>query len=230
MTFKVLHLSTYASNGGAGRAASSLHNAMLDEGIDSTLLTAHGTRFRAASELDRTLWRLQSSPHITWRSPARFGSMSATTINTLGFDIVNLHWVTDGFLSVEQIGRIASPVVWTMHDMWPFTGTEHYTADVSDPQRPSTAPRPRWEAGFTATNRPSDETGFDIDRWTWNRKRVHWTRAPHLVPVSTWLQGLAGRSALAADWPSTVMASILRTGANRWSRAGIPPAWWKSSM
>ncbi|MFM1792240.1 MAG: hypothetical protein RLZZ252_594 [Bacteroidota bacterium] len=40
-------------------------------------------------------------------------------------DIIHLHWVNKGFLSVQGIGELlelGKPVFWTCHDMWPFTG------------------------------------------------------------------------------------------------------------
>ena len=103
----VLHLSTYDANGGAGRAAYALHSAMLAAGVDSTMRVARkdksatntapkvtegsDLRFRVANRLDRQLWRLQHSPNDTWRSPARFGSLSADEINQTNADVVNLH-------------------------------------------------------------------------------------------------------------------------------------------
>ncbi len=44
-------------------------------------------------------------------------------------DVVHLHWINQGFLSLKVIGRIiksGKPVVWTLHDMWEFTGICHY--------------------------------------------------------------------------------------------------------
>ncbi len=44
-------------------------------------------------------------------------------------EVIHLHWVNQGLLSVEEIGRIVASgkkVVWTMHDMWPFTGICHH--------------------------------------------------------------------------------------------------------
>lgn len=187
----VLHLSTYAANGGAARAATALHQAMQNEGVRSALTTAHGTRFRVASELDRRLWRLQRSPLTTWRSPARFGSLGAREINAMPADVVDLHWVTDGFLSIEQIGRIEKPVVWTLYDMWAFSGTEHYGVD---------SPDARWRTGYTRANRPAGESGWDIDRDAWERKRRHW-RPSTVVPASTWLTRATQASALMGDWP-----------------------------
>ena len=45
-------------------------------------------------------------------------------------DIIHLHWINQGYLSLKNIRRIidsGKPVVWTMHDMWPFTGICHYS-------------------------------------------------------------------------------------------------------
>ena len=203
VSLKVLHLSTY-TNGGAGRAAQALHQAMLAEGLESTLRSGSGLRCQIAGELDRRFWRLQRSPIVTWRSPARFGSVSAHEINNSDADIVNLHWVTDGLLTVEEIGRIRKPLVWTMHDMWPFTGTEHYTLETRIDGSPA-----RWRTGYTRGNRPSDESGLDLDRWTWERKRRDWVRPPHLIPVSKWLGDLAHSSALAHSWPISVIPNVM---------------------
>lgn len=45
-------------------------------------------------------------------------------------DIIHLHWINQGFLSLKSIRKIidsGKPVVWTLHDMWPFTGICHYS-------------------------------------------------------------------------------------------------------
>ena len=45
-------------------------------------------------------------------------------------DIINLHWI-NRFQSVETISnllKLGKPVVWTLHDQWPFTGGCHYSA------------------------------------------------------------------------------------------------------
>jgi hypothetical protein len=41
-------------------------------------------------------------------------------------DVIHLHWVNQGMLSLKDIRKILTsgkPVVWTMHDMWPCTGS-----------------------------------------------------------------------------------------------------------
>ena len=37
-------------------------------------------------------------------------------------DIVHLHWIGAGFLPVQALKQIRCPIVWTLRDMWSFTG------------------------------------------------------------------------------------------------------------
>ena len=50
----------------------------------------------------------------------------ARHLGTLKPDVVHLHWVAHGFLRLESLAKISAPVVWTLHDMWTFTGGCHY--------------------------------------------------------------------------------------------------------
>ncbi len=47
-------------------------------------------------------------------------------------DVIHLHWINQGFLSLRNVRKVlqsGKPVVWTLHDMWPFTGICHYAHD-----------------------------------------------------------------------------------------------------
>ena len=47
-------------------------------------------------------------------------------------DVIHLHWVNQGMLSLKELGRIlrsGKPVVWTMHDMWPCTAVCHHARE-----------------------------------------------------------------------------------------------------
>ncbi len=40
-------------------------------------------------------------------------------------DIIHIHWILKGFLSFDSLQKLLAlgkPVVWTCHDLWPFTG------------------------------------------------------------------------------------------------------------
>ena len=50
----------------------------------------------------------------------------------LNADILHLHWTNSGFLSLNNLKKLVEtgkPVVWTLHDMWAFTGGCHYAGD-----------------------------------------------------------------------------------------------------
>ena len=60
---------------------------------------------------------------------AAFGNDITSTDEFREADIVHLHWVNQGMLSLRNIRDIlksGKPVVWTMHDMWPCTGICHH--------------------------------------------------------------------------------------------------------
>lgn len=126
-------------------------------------------------------------------SPAIFASDWPRRLNQVEADVVHLHWLAFEMMSVSDIGALRKPVVWTLHDMWAFCGAEHYTDDF------------RWQEGYHSTNRPAHESGFDLNRWTWERKRRHWTRPFHIVTPSRWLAQCVSESVLMADWPVTVV-------------------------
>lgn len=47
-------------------------------------------------------------------------------INGIGPDIVHLHWIQNCTIGVREIPKIACPIVWSLHDLWPVLGTEAY--------------------------------------------------------------------------------------------------------
>lgn len=100
-------------------------------------------------------------------------------------------------MSVRDIARIQPPVVWTMHDMWPFCGAEHYT------------PQDRWKNGYE-----SPVTGMDrLNRGTWKRKAAAWTRRPHMVAPSRWMASCASSSRLMEGWDVSVIPNPIDTTA-----------------
>ncbi|MEX0778093.1 MAG: glycosyltransferase, partial [Balneolales bacterium] len=122
-------------------------------------------------------------------------------------DVVNLHWLGDGTLSIEEIGRLPMPLVWTLHDQWPFCGAEHYTYLPIAGETASSDER--FTLGYTPASRPSHETGPDINRRTWQRKHRAW-RGPrrnpiHIVCLSSWMADCVRRSSLMSDWPIQVI-------------------------
>lgn len=147
---KIIHLSTFDIAGGAARAAYRLHEGLLKIGEESQVLSLYKTS-SDNHVLEYSLDKSQNNPDFNYcnyiqnyyindnRTPI------SNTLFSLGYsgfniaelesiinsDIINLHWITSGFLSpltVKKILDLGKPVVWTLHDMWSFTGGCHYTA------------------------------------------------------------------------------------------------------
>ena len=204
---RVLHISTYAGSTGAGRAAHNVHRALQRHGFDSRMLVASSSvqepeiteltdgsrmRWRLAQRADRAVWNLQRSSNTTWRSPACFGVDLRKEIDRIDPDVINLHWVTNGFMTIEAIGKLDRPVVWSLYDMWPFSGSEHYGSSTT-----------RMRDGYQRVNRPVGDSLLDIDRWCWQRKVRSWRAPREIIAASTWSLDMARASALLGEWPMT---------------------------
>jgi glycosyltransferase involved in cell wall biosynthesis len=138
---KVAIVSTYDIEGGAARAAFRLHEALRQSGIESEMFVQHrssnepgvrGPKGNLPKMVGRIRWQLDQLP--AQLAGARRGAFA---VNILGGglrqrladfapDVVHLHWVNAGYVSVHELAGLNLPVVWTAHDMWPFTGGCHY--------------------------------------------------------------------------------------------------------
>ncbi|MFD2512662.1 glycosyltransferase family 4 protein [Pontibacter locisalis] len=139
---KVVHVNASDLEGGAARAANRLHQGLLKANVDSTLLvqskSGNNTNVigpqtnqqKAAASVRPFLDKLPTTRYKN-RSKAPFSpswlplSGIPKRINDLNPDIVHLHWIGNGMLSIEEIADIKAPIVWTLHDSWAFTGGCH---------------------------------------------------------------------------------------------------------
>lgn len=145
---RVLIVNTSERIGGAAIAANRLMEALKNNGVKAKMLV----RDKETEQI--TVCALKKS----WRNRFRFVWERVVIWKANGFkkhnlfqvdvantgvditslpefkeaDIIHLHWVNQGFLSLKGIRKIidsGKPVVWTLHDMWPFTGICHYSGD-----------------------------------------------------------------------------------------------------
>lgn len=143
---KILIVSSLGIQGGAGIAAYRHHNALRSIGIDSMLFVPHKTtddnsvisfenkiveKFEyIRPSLDAIPWRMYKKRQQGLFSSSWLPfSQVVNQINKINPDIVHLHWICSGLLRVEDLLKIKAPIVWTLHDMWPFTGGCHYSGD-----------------------------------------------------------------------------------------------------
>lgn len=155
------------------------------------------TRTRPA--LGRLPNRMLKTRNSIMHSAAVLPSGWPGRINAADADVVHLNWINLEMMSIKDVGHIKKPVVWTLHDMWAFCGAEHVTDDL------------RWRDGYSSVNRPDYESGFDLNRWVWKRKRRAWRRPMHIVTPSHWLAECVRQSALMGTWPVTVIHNPINT-------------------
>ena len=228
----ILHVSATDIKGGADRAAYRIHRSLVNHGMEQGLIS----QMRVLSKLSddstvlcgppagygeivrRLQERLRNHARRGFRTDNRTLHSTAWPDTGLGqelvrsyrrreLDVVHLHWLGDATLSIEEIGRLPMPLVWTLHDQWAFCGAEHYTSLPALGETVSS--EERFALGYTPSNRPRNEAGPDLNRRTWLRKKRCWFKHHHLtsqiVCPSTWLADCARRSALMADLPITVI-------------------------
>ena len=41
-------------------------------------------------------------------------------------DLINIHWIGNEIISLNDLINTKKKIIWTMHDLWPLTSTEHF--------------------------------------------------------------------------------------------------------
>ena len=145
---RVSHLS-FSKAGGAGSVASNLSEALCAIGVDSTFEHSIDTDLRkkplalplhtVAAGLDEYIVRAQTFSNTV--SFAREGLSKKVSIAAADSDVLHLHW-TPGQMSIHTVGNLLDSrkaIVWTLHDMWPFTAGCHYSGECEGFKRGCTA-------------------------------------------------------------------------------------------
>lgn len=174
----VVHLNT-SDFGGAAVAAIQLHQALLEKGVGSDLLTLTWTRndvqrhhlvesfalngsptwnrmrYKIRRGLERTglvqdrsnspgnrMLRPDRKDHEIFSFPFSWFSILDHPLVQQA-DLIHLHWVGYGMIDhCDFFGRCSKPIVWTLHDMNPFTAGSHHTdEDESYRDGPDSSPQ-----------------------------------------------------------------------------------------
>lgn len=128
---------TFSKTGGAGEVASILAKVQTGQGIDARLVNLISGDLRSeplkspgitmAAALDEYLVSNHSSPTILSLYRSRLSQLNQKSLRT--DSVVHLHWLP-GVLAHEQVRKLLAEgrkVVWTLHDMEPFTGVCHHS-------------------------------------------------------------------------------------------------------
>lgn len=192
---KIVILNTSECTGGAAVAAGRLGKALSRAGIKVDKLVRDDTwlnRFRFYWErLVIFLSNHFSRKNLFTVSIANTGVDISNYPLVKDADIIHLHWINQGFLSlkdIEELAKLNKPIVWTMHDMWPCTGICHHARDCEKFQT-------KCNACFFLNS-----TGKDISTSVFEKKQSLYSDSNiTFVGCSQWLAKRAEKSILLQD-------------------------------
>lgn len=146
---KIVQVNTSDIQGGAARAAYRLHRGLIALGQSSRLLAVH------KQSTDETVLQIQAEAASDRTREQQLAMIqnsyingNRTTLSNTSFslpypgfdlthlpvvqaaDVINLHWIAyyQSPATLKQLSALGKPIVWTLHDMWAFTGGCHYSA------------------------------------------------------------------------------------------------------
>lgn len=220
---KIVHVNTFDLRGGAARSAFRIHQGLAHLGHDSTMFVLGSEsrnpevkRFVPPADflsrikrrirrdrIDAAFARYRASrpaglePFHDCRSPHGPDILQQVP----ECDIVHLHWIAGGFVDYwEFFSGISphAPIVWTLHDMNPFTGGCHYDLGCG-----------RFAGQCGNCPQLGSQEPADLSRRIWEDKRAALAQiAParlHVVTPSQWLAREVERSSLFQRFPLSVI-------------------------
>jgi glycosyltransferase involved in cell wall biosynthesis len=192
MKIKVLHVVGGPLRYGASKGANILHKALLELNIQSKILN-DSPHDKGEENFDKDVIFINDNflkkiiniifLYLEKIIKLMYLNRPAETF-TLGFfgfnitntkeykeaDIIHLHWLNQGFISLSSLSKINKPVIWTMRDMWAFTGGNHYSMGFEN-----------YESSY-------------LSKLMQNFKRKNYNKNFQFVAVSNWLKNKAEKS------------------------------------
>jgi glycosyltransferase involved in cell wall biosynthesis len=193
---KILHINQSDVSGGAAIAGYRLHQGLLEQGLDSKILVG-----KVKTDSDRIVTvprkpRLENQLNrLTRYSGLNYINLfSSFDIPNHKFyqdaDILNFHNLHTGYFNYLAISKLTKtkPAIFTLHDMWSFTGHCAYSYDCD-----------RWKIGcgkcpypdtYPAISRDSTHIEWKLKNWIYGQSNLT------IVSPSNWLTEQAKASML----------------------------------
>ena len=235
----ILIINTTDRSGGAAIAAARLNNSLINLGEKARVLVAckegdnlatidvgAAVRYKWGWLCERVgiFCRQGFSKFHLWDiDPASVGVDITKLPEFKEADVIHLHWVNQGFLSLKvlrKIFRSGKPVVWTMHDAWPFTGLCHSPLECTAFRR---------QCGNCMLLRSRSAGDWSNKLWQKKSRLYKEARKIAFVACSRWLADMARSSSLlngrqVIDIPNPIDTSIFtpRDKAEARKKLGLP--------
>ena len=216
---RLLLINNSDQEGGAARAALRLQAGLHSQGIDSSMLVQIKSGSSPAvvgpQSSSGTSSILSGTRLILDKLPLTLSNVKAKSnfsvqwlpdnvsfkIEKMSPDIINLHWINNGFIQIESLAKLKKPIVWTLHDMWAFTGGCHYSQECD-----------RYQKSCGSCPQLASQKDRDLSRWVWGRKAKAWQNLNlTLVSPSNWLADCAKASSIFSSYRTEVIPNGIDT-------------------
>ena len=214
---KILLIGKHSRTGGAAIASRRLMEALKSRQVDVNMLVQEGgneiegiySTTNGPVKRWMNFWRFilerlvflrqESSKSIRFLySLANTGESIIRNQYVTEAQLIHLHWINGGFLSLRSLRQLlksGKPVVWTFHDMWPFTGGCHYALDCKAYTR---------ECGQCPYLKKPSEKDLSNRIWKKKEKLFRNTQVTVITP-SNWLNECVKTSSLLHDWKAVTI-------------------------
>ena len=226
---KVLFVNTNDTSGGAARAAVRIMEGVEQQGVMPQMLVkdkySNSEKVIALQQFlyknrlyhftDWIATKIKNKwQHLQWR-PYRMtqenvfmsdsrGTCLGGALKKLDYDVLHLHWINQRFMKLQDLPK-NKPIVWTLHDSWPFCGVCHYFVDCEQ-YKTHCGDCPMLHSG------KEKDLAYCIFE---EKLRAYKDLNLHIVTPSRWLGECAKQSALLGRFPVTVIPNCLATDVYR---------------
>lgn len=214
---KIAIISMSDTSGGAAKAAYRLHKALLSNEINSKMYVlkknyAHdNTIITTTGIINKVLNLIRPSieQFITNKNTSGlYFSASCFSNNSLvkkiikdNPDIIHLHWINNGTLSIGNLKKFNKPIVWSMHDNWPFTGGCHVKLQCN-----------KYEFMCTSCPLLHENSLSNLSKKIFLRKKKIYNKCDiYPVALSSWLKEEAEKSSLMCKLMITKIPNPINT-------------------
>lgn len=224
---KVLFVNTNDTSGGAARAAMRIMRGVQQSGVEAQMFVKDKysqspdviplSTYTPSSNwlFDIFKWVIQKfknryhmfkwHPYKRTKQNVFMSDLRHTDIHgalqKLDYNILHLHWINNRFLDIRELAKIHKPIVWTLHDSWPFCGVCHVPYECKKCQThcgvcPMLGSKKEQDLAYEIFEKKL-EAYKDLDL--------------HIVTPSRWLGDCAKKSTLFRQFPIHVIPNCIDT-------------------
>ena len=155
---------------------------------------------RFFSKVEQFSARRYSGAELTPFSPADHQNYFRPRYESVKTQVVHFHWVAKSTLDLRHEPP-TTPIVWTLHDAWMFTGGCHYTQDCA-----------RYQESCGKCPQLGSDQSRDLSQTSWEfKKRIIDAMNLVVVTPSNWLASEARQSSMLKDKKIVVIPNGIDT-------------------